>query len=266
MNVKRYYWGFTPSLFDADMVITVNDDGSGGSGTVTFATSATSGYYHGLADTGGTPAGTFTDFAAALESAINTATGGSLVVTWSNSALTYQIASGGAIDLTLSTWAQRVLGFSSASPTPAASLTSDVRPWFVSVPNVDCVARLDEGDPRVYQERFTDGGRGFMVGPSRIAMDYSWVQQHEAHEATREYQASVSAPFTWEHAFHTCAGYVPFLLVDSDSSAITYASDVVGRFQLTGQGARFRPRRSDGRTNARWDVRFETRCLERVKA
>ena len=105
-----------------------------------------------------------------------------------------------------------------------------------------------------------------MVGPTTVAMEYSWTQQHETHAATRDYQAAASAPFTWEHAFKTCRGFVPFLLVDSESSSISYGSDVVGRFQLTASGSRFRPTRVDGRTNAFWEIRFRTRCLERVKA
>lgn len=269
MEAKRYYWGFTPSLWDADFTITVEDDGDSGSGVVTIATSSTSGWYHGaLADTGGTPAGTFTGFAAALEALLDAATTTSWTVTWNNATLRYSLTSDGAgsLDITLSTWAQRILGFSSSDPTPAATLAGDAAPWFVNAPRVGCVARLDEGEPQVFEETVTDGGNGLMVGPSRVAMEYSWSQQHETHAATRNYEAAASAPFTWEHAVTTCRGYVPFLLVDSESSSISYGSDVVGRFQLTAQGARFRPRRVDGRTNARWEIPFRTRCIERVKA
>lgn len=268
MEAKRYYWGFTPSLWDEDFTITITNDGGGNSGSASILTSETDGWYHGtLADTGGDPAGTFTGFATKLKTILDAATAATWTVTWSNATVAYTLSNdqGGNIDLTLSTWAQRILGMGS-DPTPATSLTSTVTPWFLNIPNVGCVARLDEGEGEAFEESVTDGGRGLMVGPSRVAMEYSWVQQHETHAATRTYQAAGSAPFTWERAFTTCRGFAPFLLVDSESGSISYGSDVVGRFQLTAQGARFRPRRVDGRTNSFWELPFRTRCLERVKA
>ena len=267
MDADRYYFGFAERILDGAITFDVTDDGNANAYTISPASGDE--FYHGaLDDSGGTPAGTYEGFATWLKTQLDAASGTTWTITFSNSALTYTVTndSGSNIAVTLSTWAQRILGFT-ASLSGATSYTSTVRPWFVIAPNVDCVSGLTEREPRgVFLESVTDGGRGYMVGPTTVLEEYQWTQQHETHAATRKEAASASVPFTWGHAFGICRGYVRFLLVDSTSASITYASDVVGRFEMTADGSVFAAKRSDRRTNQYWEIPIRARCIERVKS
>lgn len=252
MQVDRYYAGFNLGRLG-----TLSFDVTADSNTDAYTVTLTSGgYYHDLADGAG-----YVSLASALESALNAAAPVvTWTVTWSNATLAYTITDGGgAFAATLNAVAQNTLGMA-ASLSASASQVSTVQPYYVIAPSIDAISRSSgdyEPNEGIVSAAMTLNGQQFGVGVITRPTYHDWTQMLEALEATQDYAATASVPWTWRHFFDHVGVWEPFVLIASTSASILYESDAVMRCKLRPDGAAFQPDRHEADLDSWWDVPFQ---------
>lgn len=272
----RYEWAWDVSVIGPLTIGGLDDDG--GSHTVTI----TSGTYAHTALTGALDvegnavaryAG-YTSFAAALASAMNSASSGSGTYTVTYSGATgYTISySGGAFDINFGIGGglmKAVLGFVDDRDS-ASSYSSDVRPHFLIIPAIEARSQMsDEYEPDgIVAEAEADDGTPFGVARESVAVWSDWTQAAETEtapsspfaEGTPVFRrhATPAVPWTYQDAWrHARDGDHPFLAVDSGTG-----ESAVHQFRA--EGASFRPVRFAGEDQPYWSVPFRTRLIGRL--
>lgn len=206
----------------------------------------------------------YTDFAAALKTALESASPNTLTytVTWSQSAQTYTIApSAGTVTLSFTADARdvrmrRVLGFS-GSQSAAASHTSDQQPWYSR--------QLAEPPTDVSDEYEPGGAAEDVEGPSGAAVGLFWqgwptywdfTIRYEAVGDTFAHRAASAEVWTWDQFFRHCRNKEPFFLRNDLANGGTGENTV---HFLRAEGARFVPTASYPEGDFAWDMEFLTR-------
>jgi hypothetical protein len=194
--------------------------GTVGSGTATVTAST---YAHtDLSSVTGT--GTYTAFAAAVQTALNAVVAG-WTVSYSTSTYAYTISHATAFTLTWTgtggTNLQRALGFT-ATVGSTTSATSTVRPYYVIVPAITARSQVsDVYEPDdIVKEAVSDGGTSFAISKDTTETFSDWEQQMESASATLARSAVAAVPWTWEAFFKHLRGAYPFRLVDGSTSTV----------------------------------------------
>ena len=194
--------------------------GTVGSGTATVTAST---YAHtDLSSVTGT--GTYTAFAAAVQTALNAVVAG-WTVSYSTSTYAYTISHATAFTLTWTgtggTNLQRALGFT-ATVGSTTSATSTVRPYYVIVPAISARSQVsDVYEPDdIVSEAVSDGGSSFAISKDTTETFSDWEQQMESASATLARSAVAAVPWTWEAFFKHLRGAYPFRLVDGSTSTV----------------------------------------------
>ena len=206
--------------------------------------------------------GNYSDFATAVQSAINTATGSSFTVSYSTSTHQYTISRATTFTMLFdSSVAGNVrlaaaLGFSTGTHSGASAYTSDVRPYYVMVPTE--LARsamlpfVYEPDD-IVEEAVSDGGTPYAVAKNTTELWADWTQTMEAKAACFDLYATSAAPWTWQKFFKHVRGQHPFAVYESALYDAVYKSRA--------ESARFKPQPVTADWDALYNIRFETRYI-----
>lgn len=237
---------------DGDAAVQVDE----GSGAVTVTISTGTYCHTDISSADKIPSGNYTDFASALETALNNAASLSLTytVTWDGDSEEYTIGvSSTGASLSFSGAAQvymrNILGFSGNQST-ATSHVSDQVPWYVISAEMDAWSSVtdDYEDREIAYEAVTDSGSTYLISRTESPVLSDWTVRLEPKEAVYGRAAPSDEQWTWQDFFEHCRKGRPFARIDSlDSSA----------HKLRAEGASFRPRF----VAADWDQVRDVRIL-----
>ena len=168
--------------------------------------------------------------------------------TFSESTLAYTIANSSVnFDITFSTAARQTLGFS-GNDTNKASVTSDVRPYYLIQAQHDgrSVFSGHYEPDAIASQAMSDSGNA-VVGLARTASPVfvDWRQQFETRASTFKLQATSAVPWTWQHFFELCRTVHPFAVVDGYEDAT---------YRLRPEGSVFRPEAQTPDFDDQWHV------------
>ena len=245
--------------------------------SATFEVSITSGTYAHITlvsvDT------SCTDFAAALQSALNTGTAGArtYAVSWSSTTGYTITATGGNFSLSFTTTTsadagtrmRHLLGMS-GNRSGAATYSSQVRPYYFVIPAI--AGRSDVSDDYepdgIVQEAIADDGTAYDIAVSTAEKRIDWMQVGDQDSPGTAYTAfglgtpvhkrfiTNPIPWTWEHSWeHHRTGFDPILVVDGSEQVVV---------KLRAEGASFHPKRMGGADYDLWSVSFKTRLIGRL--
>ena len=264
----RYEWCWDIAVIGA-LAVKVTDDGAA------FEVRLTSGTYCHTDIS--TVDADFTDFAAALQSALQagTAGAGTYAVTW-NGTTGYTIAyTAGNITLSFTTVTtaaegtlmRQILGYS-GNKSGAASHASDVRPYYLIIPAIQGRTEMsDEYETgEMMRESSADDGTTYQISRDSSEIWSDWTQAAETETAPSSYSSAgtfiykrlgtSAAPWTYQHAWeHMREAKHPFLVLDGSESAV---------HQIRADGASFHPTRFAGTDLPHWSVPFKTRLIGRL--
>lgn len=201
-------------------------------------------------------AGSYDDFAGALQSALTAsgATTFAFTVTWSGSAMTYTIANAAAFTLTFPNTAAGnrmadALGFTRNTTTGSTtSQVSSRRPYYVidgAMGGRSGWTRVYEGDDIVSQAEAEDGST-YAVARSTAPLYDDWTVPFETLAATFDSEATAAVPWTWEAFFAHSRGIEPFGVFDDAGNSVHVLRGA--------RGARFKPSRASEDWDGRWSV------------
>lgn len=224
-----------------------------------IAGSVTSGTYAYQTFASLMPAATpYSDFATAVQAALNAVGSGTYTVTYSTVTHAFTITrTVGGPAFTLASWTsggnlRRALGFTADLTTTAAST---VRPYFVIVPAVG--ARTDFSDvyepDDIVDEAVSDGGTAYSVARQTSELWCDWSQTMETKAATLARSATASVPMTWQAFVKHCRGQRPFGVYESAVGNVLY--------KMRADGASFHPERVDSDYDGLWNIPFLCRDL-----
>lgn len=213
-----------------------------GSGAVTVSITTGTYCHTDISSADKIPSGNYTDFATALETALNNAGGLSFTytVTWDGDAQEYTIgvsSTGAALSFSSAdaqVFMRNILGFS-GNQSNATSHVSDQTPWYVISTEMDVWSDVtdDYEDRDVAYEGVTDSGDTYLVSRTESPILSDWTVRLEPKDATYGRTAPADEPWTWQDFFQHCRKGRPFARIDSfDQSA----------HKLRAEGASFRPR------------------------
>lgn len=199
--------------------------GAVGSGTATV----TPGDYAHVAISG-QGISTYSEFAAAVQTALEAAVAASWAVSWDNSGL-YLIEASGAFTLTWSgaggAVLRRFLGFSGTVSSVGNAVTSDVRPYGALFSTISGRSKFtDLYEPEdVTEEASADDDTTFAIAKERgdftsQIMWSDWQQNMEPKAAVLARAATSAVPWTWEHFFKHHRGTHPFSIVDGSTRTV----------------------------------------------
>ncbi len=207
--------------------------------------------------------GNYAAFGAAVIVAFNAAHAGTYHVDWSST--TYQwtiyretagftLTFSGASALRL----RAALGFSgnpSGAGTLASPYVSDIRPYYVVVPDIDAATEVSGAyePPEIVDEAVSDGGTPWAVARQTSEMRSDWKQKFESKAQTYTASAVAAVPWTWQHFFRHVRGQHPFGVYDSG------AGNTVNK--LRAEGASFQPNRVTVDDDTYWSLDFLTRQI-----
>lgn len=195
-----------------DGAVAIQVDEGGGAETITISSGT---YCHSdLSSADKIPSGDYTDFASALETELNGASGLSFTytVTWDGVAQQYTIGvSSTGASLSFSTAAAQVymrniLGFS-GNQSNATSHVSDRTPWYSIVTDLDAWSDVtDDYEARdIAYEAVTDSGDTFLISRTESPILSDWTVRLEPKAAVYGRQAPASEPWTWQDFFSIAA-------------------------------------------------------------
>ena len=255
--------------WDHDVIGTATitiDDPTDGQWSVSIST----GTYSHQDLSSATGASTYTDFATALQTAMN-ASGDStdtFTVSYSTSTLRYTITSNGSRNFTLkdptATTARKVmgqiLGFTSeavaGSSSPTDAVTGDALPWYIISPAVGALSdRTDDYEPSgIAIGDETEDGSHYSIARTASPTYNDFAIMLEGQAACFKRDATNSSPWaypwTYQHFFEHVRSIEPFLIVDSDASENTV-------HMLRPGSANWNPDRRESDHNL-YDIRFDT--------
>lgn len=212
----------------------------------------------------------YTDFATAVASAFNAATGATWTVSFNETTGLFSLLkTGGAVALDFTTGAiasnlrlQAALGFS-GNKSADTFFQADVVPNYAIVSEV--AGRNDVQGPfepdDIAEESVSDGGVDHVVTRKSGELLMSWAQAMEPRSSVYPFARYVSATptaWTWEQWFKHCRGTHPFLVVDALDGEPQGAY-----YRYTAKGASHRPRRVSADFDDYWIVPHEARWLAR---
>lgn len=250
-------WNFA-SIGTFSLEFTVNDG--------TFTAEITSGKY--AHSTMATVMGSdYTAFSSALQTAMNaTASARTFTVALSTASFGYQYTitpDAGTIVITNSTntVAKNVLGFNSLPTGAAASISSQICPYYVIVPSVAARTSVsDDYEPGdLAYDAEADDGSSYGISRTSAPTYHDWKQCFESKAKTFIRSASTSVPWTYQHMFRHCRNVEPILVTDADGGATS--DDMV--VKLRAEGAVWHPERNEADYDGEWHVPFMTRVLGR---
>lgn len=221
----------------------------------------------------------YTAFAAALKSALDTASSGAgtYTVTWSGTN-GYTISySAGNFDLIFSTVAtpaqgtrmRQLLGMS-GDRTGASSYSSQVRPYYLIIPAIAGRSEVsDDYEPDdLVSEVVTDDGSDHQIAPATAEKWSDWLQPGDQDAPATAYTAfgtgvpvhkrlvTSAVPWSYEHAWeHHRTGFDPILVVEGSESLVC---------RMRAERANFHPRRMGGADFDLWSLEMRMRVLGRL--
>jgi hypothetical protein len=253
MATLYYLAGFSTSGTAQSMGATVG----GAAATITAGTYAFSSL-HSVMGTGN-----YTAFGTVIESSFNAAHAGTYHATWSSSTYKWTIyretagftlAFSGAAALRL----RAALGFS-GNPSTAGTLAdphvSDVRPYYVMVPDITGRSEftdLYEPDD-IVEEAVSDGGTSYAVSRQTSELWCDWSQMMEPKAAVFTYAAAAATPWTWQAFVRHVRGQHPFGVYESATDDSCH--------KLRADGGSFKPGRYAADYDGLWTIPFLTRYL-----
>lgn len=199
--------------------------------------------------------GDYSDFATAVQTAL-VAVNANFTCTYSSANYAYTISNPSNFVLTWNGTAgtnlRRALGFSTTTAS-ATSATSDVRPYYLMVPQIDGRSQFtDTYEPDdIAEEAVSDGGTDYVISRDTSELWCDWVQSMETKAATLTRSAVAAAPWTWQDFFKHCRGEHPFYCGDNDAV-----------YRLRADGASFSSRVRERVTadyDDLWQIRFFAR-------
>lgn len=159
---------------------------------------------------------------------------------------------GTGFDLTFSTVAARVFGFSTTVHTNKASIQSDVRPYYEILGQTTgrSAYSRDYEPSEVASQAISDDGANIM-GLARTASPkfLDWRQQFETLPSTFKSVATSAIPWTWEHLFEHCRTVHPILVSDGYDNAWV---------RLRPEGSAFRPEAQTPDFDEQWHIPLQT--------
>ena len=218
--------------------------------------------------------GIYDDFAGALkgvldEASLQVGNTWTYTVTFNASAYTYTIsAAEGNTALTFSgtpgSRMRNLLGFT-ANQGSAASHTSDMRPYYVVIPQLGSRSKLT-----TYREpgnliggAIASDGTHYSIHPQSLPKHYEWTHEFEQHEGDTiagagtgvfiQEHGDTLVPWTWEHFFQHVRASEPFGLLDST----TEIGDELFVHYLRPEHAHFAPKRRQVDWD-KWDIEMRT--------
>lgn len=267
----EFCWDFARALSGVGAAVKLDDDGP------LFEVTFTAGTYGHTSVSG--IVSTYTDFATALQTAINAAKGGAGSYTVTYSALTgYTISySAGNFDLTFSTTTvpqrgtnmRHILGMTDRSG--ASSYSSLLRPYFVLFPVVPGRSEVsDDYEPEsIVQESIADGGQTYEVAVTNVAKRIDWIDVGDQDIPPTAYTSfgtgtpvhkrfdTTSVPWSYEDAYeHHRTAFDPILVVDGGTN-----ENIVCK--LRADKSSFKPKRMGSADFDLWSVPFGVHLLGR---
>lgn len=262
MAVVAYTWSFDIATIESGFTMTGTDDGGA------FSVSMTTGTYNHY-DISSIVTG-YTEFADALETALNAASASGTYTVSFSLTTGYTIAYSGALlslDLTGSTGQTnmaKVLGFS-GDRSGATTYASQVRPYYFILPAMPGRSDMSdqyEPDEVVFESTADDGTRRqIAVDTAEIFSD--WMQMAEIETAPTAFaagtppftrQATSAVPWTYQHAWrHARTGYHPFFVGDTGVGNAVHI--------LRAEGGAFKPVRMASKDFGLWNIPFLTALL-----
>jgi hypothetical protein len=263
MTFLAYTWSFDIATIASGFTMTGTDDGGA------FSVSMTTGVYNHF-DISSIVTG-HSDFATALETAINAASSSGTYTVEFDVATGYTIGYSGAVlslDLTGSagqTNMAAVLGFS-GDRTGATSYASQVRPYYYILPLIPARSEMsDEYEPDgITAEAVADDSSAYQLSRATSETLSDWIQAAEIEDppgsafsagtAVFERHATSAVPWSYQHAWrHARTGYHPFFVGDSGVGNAVH--------MLHADGSSFRPQRMAAKDFGLWNIPFRTRLL-----
>lgn len=275
-------WGFDIARI-GDLSVEVRDAASANPFEVTIATSGRYAYY----DISGVSGVDHADFATALAARFNAEKTGAYGSTFTVTTATagsgvggpgYQIqynagATAFELDFTAATTPadgvrlRRVLGFSSGGGVPSGTFISDVRPYYVIVPQIAGRARFDdeyEPDGSAAVEAVADSGASYSLSPTTVETRQDWQHWFEAAKAAVFERAAPDGttpgdvPWTWQHAWKHARAIEPFVATDGSDQSV---------HKMRAKGAAFDKqarRQVHADLDTLWHISMRTRLLGRL--
>ena len=232
----------------------------------TWSVSISTGTYSHQDLSSATGASTYTDFATALEDAMNASpsTSDTYSVSYNTSTLRYTISSSGSRNFTVNnpttTTARKVMGqiigLTSQTTASSGSLTGDILPWYVISPSVGALSdRTDDYEPSgIAIGDETEDGSHYSIARTASPTYNDFAIMLEGQAACFKRDATNSSPWaypwTYQHFFEHVRSIEPFLIVDSDASENTV-------HMLRPGSANWNPDRRESDHNL-YDIRFDT--------
>lgn len=199
-------------------------------------------------------------------------------VSFSTTTMRYTFSvSAGTVQLTFSgasgTLMRKILGFS-ATTSAAASVTSDVRPYFaISAASPGPSAYSDEYEiSDGIEDSEADDGTPYAIARYSLPTYVDWEQRLEEKTAPATdvsggvatpgagvfiYSASTLQPWTWQHMIEHVRGAEPFVLYNT-----TGPVGIVCKMRK--DTAAFKPSRAMSDYDTLWNIPFKTRLLGRL--
>lgn len=224
--------------------------------------------------------GEYTDFATAVEDALNDgATGTPYSVTYTASSAIYQITyTGSSSTLTMNgtSGTRTRLALGMTSPTNAAATATSInRPYYHIKPAIGGRSDYsDEYEPDgIAKDSTADDGTAYQIAVDNSSIWEDWTQPGDRDSPGTAYTRSGSGtyvhsraattlvPWSYQHFWeHLRTGHLPFYVFDD---GITNGSGV---YKLRADGASFHPTRWAGTDFDLWAFNFRTRLIGRLSS
>lgn len=214
--------------------------------------------------------GNYDDIATALQTAMN-ATFNSFpfvrtaiyTVTFSTTTFLYTIAvSSGTVSIgnTTSPVAKNVLGFNSFPTSAAASISSQIRPYYVISPAIGGRSNVsfDYESDEISYDGDADDGNSFGISRTTAPLFHDWTQPFEPRTAVYKRLATTAIPWTYQHMFEHARNIEPLLIQDADGGVGT--DDMVCK--LTAPGSVFRAQPVTADFDDIYNLNFQTRLVQ----
>lgn len=203
----------------------------------------------------------YTDFATALKAAMEAASSVNFTVSYDTANMTYNFQTnpaGGNITLTASTNSvmRNILGFNSLPTGPSASITSQIRPYYVIDPYTDGQSMVSPRRERaIAADGEADAGAAYGVSATAYPIYFDFTQTMEPDEVVYSDRADASVPWTYEHLFQHCRNVEPIYNVS------TIDANATASYLIRAEGSAFDPQRVTADYDGQWNIPFKCRFI-----
>lgn len=249
MAVLNYYPGFT--VGSSTWTITIGS-------TATLTAGGRFCHYDLTPITDPTGLTVYSVFATAVQSAITSQIGAGYTVSFSTVTNLYTISKAGNFTMSLGANLAAAMGFTTASHTGTDSYSSDVRPYYMMVPQITARSSFSQNyEPDdLGEEAVTDGGIAYVASRTTSELRCDWVQAMETKAATFSRNGTAAIPWTWQHFFAHTRGTHPFLVQGDDT---VYSKGLV--YRLRKDGVFFKPEAVATDYDGLWMIPLRARDL-----